>query len=265
MWQYRLTDALSGGKLMFLGTGTSTGVPQMGCRCAVCRSDDRRDRRLRTSALLETADGRRVLFDCGPDFRQQMLRLPFSRLDAVLLTHEHYDHVGGLDDLRPFSVFGNVEVFAGVSCARHLQERIPYCFVAHKYPGVPQIRLHTLEPGGVQHIAGLDVLPIEVMHGKLPILAYRIGSFAYITDMSAIAPGELERLRGVRTLVLNALRLEPHHSHESLDEALEMIATLQPERSFLIHASHQIGLHESVQAGLPEGVTLAYDGLQVSL
>lgn len=259
------TGVLDGATLTFLGTGTSTGVPQMGCGCAVCRSDDRRDRRLRTSALLETGDGRRVLFDCGPDFRQQMLRLPFSRIDAVLITHEHYDHVGGLDDLRPFSVFGQVDVYADASCARHLRERIPYCFGECKYPGVPQIFLHTLQPGVARQIAGLEVLPVEVMHGKLPILAYRIDSLAYVTDMSTIAPQELERLRGVRTLVLNALRIEPHPSHESLDEAIEIIRILQPERCFLIHASHQLGLHREVQARLPEGVTLAYDGLQVTL
>lgn len=250
-------------KLYFLGTGTSTGVPQMGCGCPVCRSTDPHDRRLRTSALLETEAGRRILIDCGPDFRQQLLALPFKPLGAVLLTHEHYDHVGGLDDLRPFSVFGRVDVYADAYCAKHLLDRIPYCFVEHKYPGVPNIALHTVQPGVPFSVAGVEVLPLRVMHGKLLILGYRIGSLGYVTDMSAMDACDLERLRGVQTLVVNALRLEPHHSHQSLGEALQMISSLSPQESYLIHASHQIGLHAEVSAQLPPHVHLAYDGLQI--
>lgn len=249
--------------LHFLGTGTSTGVPQIGCGCAVCRSSDPHDHRLRTSALIETDDGRRILIDCGPDFRQQLLALPFRPLDGVLLTHEHYDHVGGLDDLRPFSIFGHVDVYADAYCARHLLDRIPYCFVEHKYPGVPNIALHTIRPDVPLELAGLQVLPLRVWHGRLPILGYRFGSLAYLTDMSRMEEEELSKLEGVETLVINALRHKPHHSHQSLDEALAVIRTLRPKVSYLIHASHELGLHVDIEASLPKGVHQAYDGLTI--
>lgn len=251
-------------KLYFLGTGTSTGVPQMGCGCKVCRSVDPRDSRLRTSVLIETEAGKRLLVDCGPDFRQQMLALPFGPIGAVLLTHEHYDHVGGLDDLRPLSVFGRVDVYADEYCARHLLQRIPYCFVEHKYPGVPNIALHHLTPHVQISTAGLEILPVRVMHGELPIVGFRIGKMAYITDMSAMESGEKEYLKGVKLLVVNALRMDGHHSHQSLPEALRFIGELKPERAYLIHMSHQIGLHAEVEKMLPPHVHLAYDGLQIA-
>lgn len=238
-------------------------MPQIGCRCAVCRSADPRDRRLRCSALIETDDGARLLMDCGPDFRAQMLGVPFGPLSAVLLTHEHYDHTGGLDDLRPFSAFGDVPVYADPLCAAHLRERMPYCFAENKYPGVPSISLREAVPGKPFRVGGHEVLPFGVLHGKLPILGYRIGTLAYITDMSRVTPAARPCLDGVRTLVVNALRLRPHHSHQSLSEALDFVSDVAPERTYLVHMSHQLGLHADVERTLPAGVRLAYDGLRV--
>lgn len=172
-------------KITFLGTGTSTGVPQIGCSCKVCRSTDARDKRLRTSVLVET-EQTRILLDCGPDFRQQILPLDFRRIDAVLLTHEHYDHVGGIDDLRPFGVFGDVQLYASERTGGQLRQSLPYCFVEHKYPGVPQLRLHAVRPHEAFRVGELQVTPIEVMHARLPILGYRVGRMAYIINSDRI-------------------------------------------------------------------------------
>lgn len=252
-------------QLTFLGTGTSTGVPQIGCQCPVCRSTHPKDHRLRTSALYETDEGKRILIDCGPDFRQQMLGQAFAPIHLVLLTHEHYDHVGGLDDLRPFTASGSVPIVCNELCAQHLRQRMPYCFVEHKYPGVPQIDLQVVSPEQTLCSCGQAITPIEVMHGQLPILGYRIGSMAYLTDMSAITPREKHKIKGCRLLVVNALRTAPHHSHQSLSQALELIEECEPETAYLIHMSHQMGLHDEVQSQLPQNVFLAYDGLRVVL
>ena len=256
-------------KVTVLGSGTSTGVPQVGCTCQVCRSADKRDNRLRCSALVET-EGVRILIDCGPDFREQCLRfMPvFAPIDAVLITHEHYDHVGGLDDLRPFCIFGDVPVYAEGYTAGRLQMRMPYCFSDHPYPGVPSIPITPVEPFKpftVSNLAGrcVEVMPIRVEHGSLPILGYRIGRMAWITDMLSMPEESYDKLKGVEVLFINALRIEPHHSHQSLAEALRQAEHIGAAQTWLIHMSHQIGLHADVQHMLPSGVRLAYDGLQV--
>lgn len=248
---------------IFLGTGTSSGVPQVGCKCNVCMSRDQRDCRLRTSGLYLSDSGTRILLDCGPDFRQQMMKIPFAPIDAVLLTHEHYDHVGGLDDLRPFTALRPINVFADPYCSRHLRERLPYCFAKRKYPGVPQIILNEVTPQSLFKIEELDVAPFQVIHGELPILGYRINDFAYITDMSKITPEEMQKVKGVKILVINALRTYKHHSHQTLSEALQVIDLISPQDSYLVHMSHQIGLHKDVQRVLPPHVHLAYDGLSI--
>ena len=248
----------------FLGTGTSCGVPQLGCRCSVCTSSNPRDRRYRTSALLETSSGTCLLFDCGPDFRSQMLDRPFHPLQGVLITHIHYDHTGGLDDLRPYAR-GDLPLYAGPICASMLRQSHSYFFAQRKYPGVPNLSLHVVEPHVPFRVGDLEVLPIKVNHGKLPILGYRIGRLAYLTDVSSIPTEGLEQLQGVKTLVLNALRQKPHPSHQTLAEALSTIAAIKPEAAWLVHMSHEIGLHEVVNAALPPGVYLAYDGLEIKI
>ena len=241
-------------RLTFLGTGTSGGVPSIGCQCEVCTSKDPRDKRLRCSALLET-EKTRILIDCGPDFRQQILPFPFKPIDAVLLTHIHYDHVAGIDDIRPFCVFGPVNIYANASTATALKHTMPYCFAEHLYPGVPLLDLHVISPHQPVKIDDVKVVPIEVMHGKLPILGFRIGPLAYITDMKTIADSEMPYLKDVDTLVVNALRKEnEHHSHQLLDDALAFAAKVGARRTFLTHCTHLIGLHEETNAILPDTV-----------
>lgn len=250
-------------KLTFLGTGTSVGVPTIGCTCRVCSSTDQHDKRLRASVLVESGDTR-VLVDCGPDFRQQMLGREFKKIDAVLLTHEHYDHVGGIDDLRPFCTFGEVDVYADRNTVGDLRRRIPYCFGESKYPGVPKINLSVVEPHRPFSIGSIDVLPIQVMHGKLPILGYRFGDLVYITDMKTIRKEEMEYLKGVKILIVNALRFSPeHHSHMTVNEAMEFIRMVSPEKTYFTHMGHDIGLHEEVNRQLPDDMDLAYDGQMI--
>lgn len=252
-------------KLTFLGTGGSFGTPMVGCDCAVCHSSDPKDRRLRTSALLETTTTR-VLIDCGPDFRQQALGVPFGRMDGVLLTHSHYDHVGGIDDLRPFCKFGDVDVYADGQTASCLRRSVPYCFAEEKYPGAPSLRLNVVAPHCPFRIGDIDVMPIEVMHDKLPILGFRFGVLAYVTDMKTIADSELPYFQGVETLVVNALRFNrPHHSHQLVDDAIRFSRLVGARRTLLIHFCHHIGLHRETNAALPDGFELAYDGQVISV
>lgn len=252
-------------KITFLGTGTSCGVPVLGCECDVCRSDDQHDRRLRSSALIET-EVTRILIDCGPDFREQMMRKPFRRIDGILATHHHYDHIGGMDDLRPYCRFGDITVYAEKATADNLRRTIPYCFAEVKYPGVPGINLKTIRPHEAFCIGDIEIMPLRVMHGSIPILGYRFGDAAYITDMKTISSDELEYLRGIKTLIVNALRFErPHHSHQLVRDAIELSRAVEAENTYLIHLNHHIGRHDEANKRLPDGVMLAYDGLEIDI
>ncbi len=252
-------------KLTFLGTGTSQGVPVIACRCHVCRSVDERDRRLRTSALLTTNEGKHILFDIGPDFRQQMLRQKVESLDAIMVTHAHRDHVAGLDDVRSFNYVQhkNMDVYLNAIAKHALMRDYGYIFEHHEYPGLPEADLHEVDVPFVA--AGVTVVPVKAMHKDLPILAFRVGEMAYITDANHIAPEELEKLKGVKVMVINALRRQKHFSHFSLPEALEVIDKVQPEQAYLTHISHEMGLHAEVEKTLPQGVFLAYDNLEVEI
>ena len=251
-------------KVMVLGSGTSTGVPEVGCTCPVCTSADKRDARMRTSVLVETGRAR-ILLDCGPDFRNQLLPLPFAPIDGVLISHEHYDHVGGLDDLRPFSRLGDIPIYADELAAEHLCARMPYCFVEHTYPGIPRISMHVAHPYTPFSIHGEEVMPLRVIHGKLPILGYRIRNFAYITDMSTCPDETFAHLKGVDTLIVNALRFKPHPTHQSIDEAIDFARRVRARVTYFIHMSHHAGLHADTEQKLPSGIHLAYDGLQIEV
>ena len=251
-------------RLTFLGTGTSCGVPTIGCQCRVCRSTDPKDKRLRCSALVETGQTR-LLIDCGPDFRQQMMGQPFRRIDGILITHAHYDHMGGMDDVRPYCQFGEINVYADPIARKGLLEMLPYCFAKNRYPGVPAIQLHEVHKHEPFTIGDISIMPIEVMHGRLPILGYRMGPLTYITDMKTIADGELEYIKGTEVLVVNALRQEPHHSHQTVAEAVSFARRVGARRTLLIHSSHHIGLHDEVNASLPSDIQLAYDGQVVEV
>ncbi len=246
-------------KITILGSGTSKGVPEIGCTCPTCLSTDPKDKRLRASVLVET-HGMRILIDASPDLRQQALRLGLSRLDAILLTHQHYDHVGGIDDVRPFCKDMNLPIYTNPQTAKDLRTRVDYCFREHPYPGVPKLELHEMECRPFM-INGLKITPIEVMHGKLPIYGYRIGNFAYVTDAKTIAESEKEKLRDLDVLILNCLRVhQPHFAHLILPEALELINELKPKRCYLTHGCHNLGRHEEISAILPPGVEYSYDG-----
>lgn len=251
--------------LTFLGTGTSTGVPTIGCGCRVCKSNDPRDNRTRTSALLET-ENTRILIDCGPDFRQQIIHREFRKIDAVLLTHIHYDHVTGLDDLRPFACFGDMNVYTNQGTLDGLKRTVPYFFAETLYPGVPKIGFHAVEPYREFMIGDIPVMPLVVYHDKLPIFGFRFGDLAYITDMRTIDPGAIKHLKGIKTLVVNALRFSPeHHSHQTVAQAIEFIRSIGAGHSYLVHSCHHIGLHAEVNKMLPRDIELAYDGQELDL
>lgn len=289
-------------KLTFLGTGTSIGVPAIGCNCEVCLSQEPKDKRLRSSAMLETDGGLRVLIDCGPDFRQQIMRYNhqgktpfFDKIDAVLFTHIHYDHVGGTDDLRPFAWFGDVDIYAQKDVIDGLHQTMPYCFKEQLYPGVPHLKLHQISAGrpftvrrpyestvevyeggatlqGVMRdkreqriippaLDELEILPIRVMHGNLPILGFRIGKFAYITDMKYMEDEDAQMLQGIETLVINALRFKKeHHSHQLVNDAIEFARKVGARKTYFIHLTHDIGTHDWANSQLPDGFEFAFDG-----
>ena len=251
-------------RLTFLGTGTSCGVPTIGCQCYTCSSTDPHDKRLRCSALIETAQTR-LLIDCGPDFRQQIMPQPFRKIDGILITHAHYDHMGGMDDIRPYCQFGEINVYADPIARQGMLQMLPYCFAEHRYPGVPAIQLPEIHPHEAFRIGDLEIVPFQVMHHDLPILGYRIGSLAYITDMKTIAPEELPYIEGCDTLVVNALRQKPHHSHQTLDEAVAFAKRVGARQTWLIHSSHDIGRHAEVNASLPANIQMAYDGQVIEI
>ena len=253
-------------QITFLGTGTSCGVPVIGCQCEVCQSSDAKDKRTRCSILVET-ETTRLLVDCGPDFRQQILPQPFRRIDGILITHAHYDHMGGMDDIRPYCQFGEINVYADPIARKGMLQMLPYCFEEHRYPGVPAIGLHEIHASQRLTIGDIDILPVQVMHGRLPILGYRFGRFAYITDMKTIAPDQERLLSGVEVLVVNALRFDkPHHSHQLVSDAVSFARRVGARRTLLTHVCHDVGLHRQVNAHrLPAGVELAYDGQKLEL
>jgi phosphoribosyl 1,2-cyclic phosphate phosphodiesterase len=252
--------------ITFLGTGTSQGVPIIGCRCEVCTSVDFRDKRLRTSLHVKV-DGKDFIFDAGPDFRQQVLRERIVQLDALIFTHEHKDHTAGLDDVRGFNYKDgaqSVHVFGRSSVLDNLKKEYAYAFSDFKYPGIPLIDLHEITNTPFE-ISGTTIVPIEVLHYKLPVFGFRIKDFTYITDANFISEEELEKIKGSKVLVLNALRKTDHISHFTLPQALEIIEKVKPERAYLTHLSHQMGRHNEVEQELPENVKIAYDGLKVVL
>ncbi len=251
--------------LKFLGTGTSCGVPQLRCGCRVCRSTDRRDARTRASALLSVG-GVNILIDCSPDFYHQMLAAGQPDVDALIITHSHYDHVGGIDDLRPYChARGGLDVYCQADVDSDLRTRIPYSFKADPYPGVPIFKLHDISAYEAFSIQGIDIMPFRVMHGLLPILGYRIGNLAYITDCKTLPAESVDVIKGVDTLVINALRPQEHATHMNLNEAFDVINDVRPRKAYLTHMSHSMGLHAERAAMLPEGVQPAYDGLSINI
>ena len=252
-------------RVTFLGTGTSIGVPVITCDCPVCRSADLKDKRLRTSVMLEIGFNTFVI-DCGPDFRIQMLRENVNNLDAVVFTHEHRDHIAGLDDIRAFNYVLNkkIDIYGTRQVMEAIQTEFPYIFSEARYFGAPQLTIHNIvnEPFSIRNV---EFIPISVLHEKLPVTGYRIGDFTYITDASSISEKELEKIKGSKVIVLNALRNSKHVSHFSVGEAVEILTKLQPEAAYLTHLSHFVGLHETVNSKLPDFIRLAYDGLKITV
>ncbi|MDE6755519.1 MAG: MBL fold metallo-hydrolase [Muribaculaceae bacterium] len=251
-------------KLTFLGTGTSTGVPMIGCECATCRSHDRRDKRLRTSALLSTGNTN-ILIDAGPDFRQQILDAGSPSLSALLLTHTHYDHAGGIDDLRPYCYPDGFDIYAQAADIDDLRKKVPYCFAEHPYPGAPVLKPHVIAPMKPFEIDGLSIEPLPVKHYLLDIVGFKIGNLAYITDAKEVPAETIDAIKGVDTLVINALRHKEHISHLNLTQALDVIKAVRPRMAYLTHISHDMGLYSEVAPTLPDNVRPATDGETIEI
>lgn len=252
-------------KITILGSGTSQGVPVIGCTCEVCRSLDYRDKRLRASIHIEV-QGKSIIVDSGPDFRQQVLRERIDRLDALLFTHEHKDHTAGMDDIRSFNFLQkkDMPVYAAPWVLNQLKQEYAYVFSEKKYPGVPQVEIHELD-GSPFEVGGIEIIPIEVLHYKLPVFGFRIGDFTYITDAKVISEESLNKIKGSKVLILNALQQTEHLSHFTLNEAIEMANKIGAERTYFTHLSHKMGKHQEVVSQLPEHISIAFDGLQIEL
>lgn len=250
-------------KVTVLGSGTSKGVPEIACGCRVCRSADSRDKRLRASVMVRT-QGMDILIDASPDLRAQALANDIGKIDAILVTHSHYDHVGGFDDLRPFCANGPLPIYVRKDVDTDLRKRLDYCFRDHLYPGVPAFDMRVIDNSPF-FINGLKIIPIEVVHGKLPIFGYRIGDFAYITDAKTIAEEELEKLRELDTLIINALRHKEHFAHLNIREAIALVEKIKPKRAYFTHFNHEAGLHDELAASLPDDIFPCYDGMTIEI
>jgi phosphoribosyl 1,2-cyclic phosphate phosphodiesterase len=252
-------------EITFLGTGTSQGVPVIGCKCNVCTSTDKRDNRLRSSIMISIGE-QNLIVDTGPDFRQQMLQDNVDNIRAILYTHEHKDHVAGLDDIRPFNFHNQkpVDVYAESRVLRALKKEYSYMFTLYHYPGIPEVNMNSIGLKPFQ-IDDIEIVPVRVNHHKLPILGFRVGDFAYLTDLKTISSKEKLKLQNLDTLVVTTLRKEEHVSHMNLDEALTLIEDLRPKQAYLTHLSHRFGLHAEEEPLLPENVRIAYDGLKIKV
>jgi len=250
-------------KITFLGTGTSQGVPVIACHCNVCLSDDPRDKRLRSSIMLEE-NGKTIVIDTGPDFRQQMLREKVANVDALLFTHEHKDHTAGLDDIRAFNFIKKrpMDVYAAMRVQQSLMKEFAYVFAEKKYPGIPQVSLHTITNHDF-YIDGIQITPIHALHYRLPVFGFRIGNFTYLTDINYIPDEEKQKITGSKHIAVTGLRKEKHLSHFSLSEAIQLIEEIKPDFGYIIHCSHELGLYKDIQKELPQNVILAYDGLKI--